>query len=1106
MNPLPHTLFNCPYKKLVGLHIDNLINYAVELYQEEVRMVIDRVKEAQKSKEEFFFEYTTNNIDGSNYHTLCYAEQQSSKGDMLCHFLRMTHDKRVSGCGKCVDYVLGMAMRSMDTGVCIRHIEADKGYIYMNQAACDFYGCTDKDHCVSQNKELQDQIQKQALTTGERVSFDTASYDEQGKPKAWYHIASIKQSAGVQGDYFVTTIADISEQKKHQAALEETRLYLGLAIGAGEISVWRYNIKENAFYAIYDDLFIKGGDTQEHLMTLIHPDDLANFKDIYHRLVTKESPAETIVHRVLDPNSGQYHYVKCSLTIAVDHSGQAQDIIGTYKDITESRVKELELENMRNSLDMAIVSGNIQAWEYDIVNRQFRTLYSGNLINDNELCELSSQNALSYSIHPSHKERYLQFVRELVVSGGSNSTIVRGLDNPNGTRTYYDIVVSTVKNTQGDIIKLLGTRRDVSVSQLQKIELEKMQKYLSLAMEAGEVSVWIYDVAKEEFFTLLGDTLAGKGLKMADNLTMMHPDDAIICQNIIASMANGEKSRVDVFYRYKSNDTPGGYRYYEARKVAVVDNGKVTFITGTQKDITNEYLTRLELEQSNQRAKTAIEGFRKINKYNKLIMNNANCGLVYITPDFVVRWENINSAGLMNKFFNPFRKGDVCYKVFKGLDAPCEDCIITRAINAEQNINEEKTLRTGAIMDFTAIPVYDINDNLEGTVLRLDNVTDKKKSIIELKKAKEKAERSDQFKSNFLANMSHEIRTPLNAIVGFSELIVDADDPEEKREYSKIIAMNNELLLKLINDILDLSKMEAGYINIKNAEFDMADWCNELYTVFAPRMHPGVQLICDSPYKSCVASLDKNRLTQVATNFITNAIKFTPKGSITIGYERIDIGIRIYVTDTGIGIDKDKVDNVFDRFEKLNDFIQGNGLGLSISKSIVEASHGTIGVDSILGQGSTFWAKIPCTVISSNTDCVQLPAVESAIQIPVTNERKRVLVAEDNESNYVLLESLLKKQYDVTRATNGKQAVESVANGLYDVVLMDLKMPVMDGLTAIRTIRQDNQTIPIIALSANVFDSDRKNVSDAGGTDFLTKPINKAKLFEALARACYNAK
>ncbi|MEG2790230.1 MAG: HAMP domain-containing sensor histidine kinase, partial [Odoribacter sp.] len=159
-----------------------------------------------------------------------------------------------------------------------------------------------------------------------------------------------------------------------------------------------------------------------------------------------------------------------------------------------------------------------------------------------------------------------------------------------------------------------------------------------------------------------------------------------------------------------------------------------------------------------------------------------------------------------------------------------------------------------------------------------------------------------------------------------------------------------------------------------------------------------VKLICNSPYKSCVVCLDKNRLMQVATNFITNAIKFTMQGSITIGYERIDMGIRVYVTDTGIGIDKDKVDSVFERFEKLNDFIQGNGLGLSISKSIVEAGHGTIGVDSILGQGSTFWAKIPCAVIMNDADCV-LPTAENIIDTPVTNERKKDLAAEDTESN-----------------------------------------------------------------------------------------------------------
>lgn len=227
---------------------------------------------------------------------------------------------------------------------------------------------------------------------------------------------------------------------------------------------------------------------------------------------------------------------------------------------------------------------------------------------------------------------------------------------------------------------------------------------------------------------------------------------------------------------------------------------------------------------------------------------------------------------------------------------------------------------------------------------------------------KEKAEESNRLKSAFLANMSHEIRTPLNAIIGFSNLIAQTNPREETKEFCEIIETNNELLLQLINDILDLSKIEAGQMEFIYSEFHISSLFHNLHQTFLGKTKEGVTLHCEIPKQDYIIYSEKNRITQVIANFLTNACKFTFQGSIRIGYKRIENGIYFYVKDTGKGIDKKNIPHVFERFAKFDSFIQGTGLGLSICQTIVENLHGEIGVESEKDKGSTFWFTIPCAV------------------------------------------------------------------------------------------------------------------------------------------------
>ena len=372
--------------------------------------------------------------------------------------------------------------------------------------------------------------------------------------------------------------------------------------------------------------------------------------------------------------------------------------------------------------------------------------------------------------------------------------------------------------------------------------------------------------------------------------------------------------------------------------------------------------------------------------------------------------------------------------------------------------------------------------------------------------AKNKAEEADKLKSTFLANMSHEIRTPLNAIVGFSELLTETDDAEEKFEYKQLIETNSEILLKLIGDILDLSKIEVGSIDINRQKLNLCQLCDELYRSFQQRIkNPKVTLKLINPYTKCVANFDKYRFMQIFTNFATNAIKYTPQGEIVMGYECMPGQVRIYVKDSGIGIPEEKKNRIFSRFEKLDTFAQGTGLGLSICKAIADATGGEVGFKSKANIGSEFWyigytdveyvEKSEVADEDLNNKSTEHLSADSPVKIKDLN----ILIAEDNDSNYLLIKKLLKDN-QLTRAITGVEAIEKIKAQTFDIVFMDMRMPVMNGLEATSLIREFNQTTPIIALTANAFDSDRENALAAGCNHFMTKPVKKRELMDLLFR------
>ena len=383
--------------------------------------------------------------------------------------------------------------------------------------------------------------------------------------------------------------------------------------------------------------------------------------------------------------------------------------------------------------------------------------------------------------------------------------------------------------------------------------------------------------------------------------------------------------------------------------------------------------------------------------------------------------------------------------------------------------------------------------------------------LMEYEEKAEKAEKASRMKSLFLANMSHEIRTPLNAIEGFSRVMAETESSEERMKYLEIIESNNARLLSLINEILDLSRVESGEIVIKKSPVNLAELCKSIKQLFKFRCPETVNLLFVEPTMPIMMTTDENRLTQVLSNLISNALKHTFKGVIQYGYEVVEDGQRIkfFVKDTGTGIEPEFIGHIFDTYaSKDADQQKGYGLGLALCRIIIEKMGGSISVESVVNEGSTFTFVLPfhgtigglATSNRTNTTTNNVRTIH--IERQDESNMKTILVAEDEESNYELVRIVLQRRYRLLRAHNGIEAVTMNEDEHPDLILMDIRMPEMDGLDATRIIKEVNQNTPVIALSAYAFEENIKEAKAAGCDYFMAKPFRVEDLIEIRAKYC----
>ncbi|MFA6872438.1 MAG: transporter substrate-binding domain-containing protein, partial [Bacteroidaceae bacterium] len=484
------------------------------------------------------------------------------------------------------------------------------------------------------------------------------------------------------------------------------------------------------------------------------------------------------------------------------------------------------------------------------------------------------------------------------------------------------ILILCISSAIAILFNVLLRYRIKKVTQL----LENTNRQMKLAIATGGIDLWTYNIQEQLFYYVYGkepinyidnqevytpsSNEAHKNKKrdivaFTESLKKLHPDFLDKYKNEFNAIINGNKESSTFVVQTQNRVDGQQYNYLEFTITGVKDKtGKVIKIRGLERNITEEQQQKIEIEQNiillNSIYKNLPIGLCVYDKEGKRIVINEACLTIFgITDKDTALKSNLHDeSNIPQKYKDQLYKG--------------EDVNYVMTFQIDQNETAKTGKKKGIVHLETKVAVlHSSTGSIDGYLFIYNDITSSIETQQNLKSAKEEAERSNKLKSAFLANMSHEIRTPLNAIVGFSELLISAEDQKERDEFYKIITTNNELLLKLINDILDLSKIEAGYLELKNIPFEINAMFNEIAFSLKQRIKEDVELRTNLPCENCWINLDRNRLIQVLTNFGTNAIKYTHKGNITLGYELIDDGLKLYVSDTGTGIPNKDLSKVF---------------------------------------------------------------------------------------------------------------------------------------------------------------------------------------------------
>lgn len=759
-------------------------------------------------------------------------------------------------------------------------------------------------------------------------------------------------------------------------------------------------------------------------------------------------------------------------------------VLCQYRDITERSNVKLKLEHTNRELQFVQKAAHIGQWNYTTGERIFYFRGFTGI-----LCTTEEQ---SISI-----DRYLDMVVE-----EDKALFCKWLDNNKQQFNEESIGYRICHEGQIYYLRIQTCNRDVQPDGSCSLE-GYIQNVTDIQRHRNDINTLTHAInnARESIFAAREDgtlIFANRLFRRNHGMQEEREINSYKIYDLAGDMPTPQAWQERCRQAKEKNDTKFiAYHPVPGNKEIQAFEGVMYYVTGDGGEIsywsfTHDITERLRYESQ----------IKQLNRIMDTTMENLPAGIVVkdIMNDFRYIYRNRESYNRDMGAGDAIGKTDYDYYPPELAEKKRkEDMEIAATGEGKHFLLEEKD-KNGNLIILDKQKIKVDSEDFSPVIISIEwNITPLELMKRELQASKEKAEASDRQKSAFLANMSHEIRTPLNAIVGFSRLIAETEDTEERKSYYDIVDANNERLLQLINEILDLSKIESGILEFTYTPVKLDKLCKEIYDAHIFRTPNGVQLIYEPSDQGLVIDSDKNRIFQVLSNLIGNAFKFTSEGSISYGYRKEGERIVFHVTDTGTGIAADKVGKVFERFMKLNNTAQGTGLGLSICKTIIERLGGEIWVTSEVGKGTTFSFYLPANEVDDAASGDGQEEMDESETTPPEEVKKEevkptILIAEDTDSNYELLQAILKRTYNLVRAHDGMEAVTMFDEIRPDLILMDIKMPNLNGLEATKIIRELSPDVPIIIQSAFAYEYDRNAAEDAGSSDFISKPIAQERL------------
>ncbi len=762
--------------------------------------------------------------------------------------------------------------------------------------------------------------------------------------------------------------------------------------------------------------------------------------------------------------------------------------------------------------------------------------------------------ALSQINFPEDQPRTAEIFQRLEAGAVNLPSIEKRYVRKGGTITWIRLTVSAQRDKQGCVLHHIGIVEDINARKQAEAGLLEAKDRLALATRAGGVGVWDYDLVvdrliwDEQMFSLYGMTRERFSGAYEVWQNGLHPEDREREEAELNAAIRGEKD-FDTEFRVVWPDGS----IHNIRALALVQRdatGQAVHMVGTNWEITAQRQAADALLESNQRfateskranqlaleAEAARAELQDATMYLQSLFDAVPVGIMVVdAATRTVMDINPHAQNLIGLEKNQII-GNICNKVVcPAADHACplldlgqiidqsERIVITadgmRLPVLKSVISVNKNGRRVLVESFVDITEQkQVADALQETNRQLEE------AIVRSERLAREAEQANEAKSEFLANMSHEIRTPMNGVIGMTGLLLDTELTQEQRHYADIVQESGESLLGLINDILDFSKIEAKRLELEAKEFDLGILMeNVASAVSAQARAKGIELRVSSedtvPQRLCG---DPGRLRQILINLVGNAVKFTAKGEVVVRAQLLeknvdDCLLRIYVRDSGIGIPADKIGILFDKFSQVERSTTrkfgGTGLGLAISKQLTVLMGGTIGVESQEGKGSEFWFTVRLKMASQSagaqaeepdgdkTSCSSHKRLQ-----PFAGVTARILLAEDNATNRKVAMAILKKLgLHADAVADGAEAIRALESILYDLVLMDVRMPVMDGIEATQRIRDPQSAVldhevPIIALTANALQSDREICMAAGMSGFVPKPVSPQALQNELEK------